>query len=47
MWLFLCEQKWICAALADEAGKLHYIPQCDLNVSDSWMDQPFRQFQTY
>lgn len=35
-------EKWICAALADEAGKLHYASQCDLNVSDTGTDQTSR-----
>lgn len=46
MWPFLFGRKWICAALADEAGKLHYVPQCDPNVSDSGMDQPCGQSQS-
>lgn len=46
MWPFLFGQKWICAALADEAGKLHYVSQCDLNVRVSGIDQPCGQSQT-
>ncbi len=36
MWPFRIEKgKWICTALVDEMYKLHYEPQCDLNVTHS------------